>query len=124
MAEQKDTSPVSRSSRLRLCEYRRKVGVSLEQIAAATKINIRFLQAIEAEEYESLPGGVFRTSYIRQYAAAIGFDEDRLLECCRACTGSTELDLSTLLSGQSPANGKGRSIVSHWFRVLNPTRFL
>ncbi len=124
MAERMNTSPVSRSPRLRRREYRRKVGVSLEQIATDTKISIRFLQAIEAEEFDGLPGGVFRTSYIRQYAAAIGFNEDRLLACYRACTASTGLDLSTPLSGQSPANGKGRSFVSHWFRVLDPTRFL
>src|SRR5437879_9476511 len=61
-------------SRLRLNQ-----GMSLEQIAEKTKISIRFLRAIEAEEFEKLPGGLFSTSYIRQYAAAIGFDENQLL---------------------------------------------
>jgi cytoskeletal protein RodZ len=64
---------------LRLEEIRRKRGVSLEHIANTTKISTRFLRAIESEEFEKLPGGVFSTSYIRQYATAIGFPEEKVL---------------------------------------------
>lgn len=66
---------------LRLEEKRRKQGVSLEQIAESTKISTRFLRAIESEEFDKLPGGIFNTNYIRQYAAAIGVPDQRLLEC-------------------------------------------
>lgn len=65
---------------LRLEEIRKRRGVSLEQISDATKISTRFLRAIETEEFEKLPGGLFSTSYIRQYAVAIGFGEEALLE--------------------------------------------
>jgi len=64
---------------LHLSRFRKKAGVSLEQIADRTKISLRFLRAIEAEEFEKLPGGIFSTSYLRQYAAAIGYDEAELL---------------------------------------------
>jgi cytoskeletal protein RodZ len=64
---------------LRLEEIRRKRGVSLEQIANSTKISTRFLRAIESEEFEKLPGGVFNVNYIRQYASAIGFPEEKVL---------------------------------------------
>ena len=64
---------------LRLEEVRRKRGVSLEHIANTTKISTRFLRAIESEEFEKLPGGVFNVNYIRQYASAIGFSEDEVL---------------------------------------------
>jgi cytoskeletal protein RodZ len=37
------------------------------------------LRAIETEEFEKLPGGVFNTNYIRQYADAIGFSVERLI---------------------------------------------
>ena len=60
---------------LRLAERRRKKGVALEQISQATKIGMRALRAIEAGEFQKLPGGVYSTSYIRQYAQAIGVDE-------------------------------------------------
>lgn len=69
----------STTTMLRLEESRRKRGVSLEQIADSTKISTRFLRAIECEEFEKLPGGVFNTNYIRQYAAAIGVPQDKLL---------------------------------------------
>ena len=51
----------------------------MEQIVQSTKISSRFLQAIEDEQFDQLPGGIFSTSYLRQYAAAIGYDEDALM---------------------------------------------
>jgi cytoskeleton protein RodZ len=64
---------------LELASTRQKKAISLEQIAETTKIGIRSLKAIEAGEFEKLPGGVYSTSYIRQYARAIEFDESQLL---------------------------------------------
>ena len=63
-----------------LSVYRQKAGVSLEQVAAKTKISMRFLRAIESEDFSQLPGGIFNTNYLRQYAQAIGLDEQELLE--------------------------------------------
>ena len=54
--------------------------ISLEEVAAKTKISIRFLRAIQAEDYKQLPGGIFATSYIRQYAAALGLDPEPLVQ--------------------------------------------
>ncbi len=64
---------------LHLATCRQKKGISLEQIAELTKISIRFLRAIEDEEFEKLPGGIFSTSYLRQYAAAVEVEEAKLL---------------------------------------------
>lgn len=69
---------------LRLEEIRKRRGVSLEQISDRTKISTRFLRAIETEEFEKLPGGVFSTNYIRQYAAAIGVADKDVLGCYAA----------------------------------------
>ena len=68
------------AGRLDLQRHRKARGLSLEQIAEDTKISIRFLRAIEASEFSQLPGGIFATSYLRQYASQIGFDESRLIE--------------------------------------------
>ncbi len=54
-------------------------GVSLEEISEATKISIRFLQAIENEEFSKLPGGIFARSFIRTYARYLGLDEESIL---------------------------------------------
>jgi cytoskeletal protein RodZ len=65
---------------LELASRRKKKAISLEQISQATKIGVRALEAIEAGEFQKLPGGVYSTSYIRQYARAIDFDESLILE--------------------------------------------
>ena len=62
-----------------LAVYRENQGLSLEDIADSTKISMFFLRAIEAGEYGKLPGGIYTTSYLRQYAAAVGLDAATLL---------------------------------------------
>src|SRR5580704_15236088 len=72
---------------LGLATIRRNRGISLEQIAESTKINIRSLKAIEGGDFQKLPGGIYNTSYIRQYAQAIDFDEAELLAFYRIQMG-------------------------------------
>ena len=50
--------------------------ISLEEIAAKTKIGIRLLRAIEEERFERLPGGIFNISFVRQYARHLGVNEE------------------------------------------------
>jgi len=64
---------------LNLSLSRQNKGISLEEIAETTKISIRFLRAIENEDFETLPGGIFNTSYLRQYASTIGIEPSTLL---------------------------------------------
>jgi cytoskeletal protein RodZ len=64
---------------LGLASIRRNRGISLEKIAASTKISVRSLEAIERGQFRKLPGGIYNTSYIRQYARAIDYDETVLL---------------------------------------------
>src|ERR1700761_9138636 len=64
---------------LDLARFRKRAGITLDDIAQGTKISSRFLRAIEDEQFELLPGGIFSTSYLRQYAAAVGYDEEALL---------------------------------------------
>jgi len=64
---------------LGLATIRRNRGISLEQIAESTKISVRLLEAIERGEFRKLPGGIYNTSYIRQYARAIDYDESAIL---------------------------------------------
>lgn len=59
----------------RLRRQRVERGFDLEQVARETKISPRLLEAIEAEEFDKLPGGVFRKSFVRQYARALGLEE-------------------------------------------------
>jgi cytoskeleton protein RodZ len=52
---------------------RRKV--SIEKICEETKVSSRHLLALEAGDYEALPGGVFRKGIVRSYVTALGLDE-------------------------------------------------
>jgi len=63
-----------------LAALRNQKGISLHQIAATTKIGVRYLEAIEGGQFARLPGGIYNVSYIRQYARAVEINEGELLE--------------------------------------------
>jgi len=54
-------------------------GVTLEEISAATRIASRFLRAIENEEWDQLPGGVFNRGFVRAVARYLGLDEESIV---------------------------------------------
>jgi cytoskeleton protein RodZ len=64
---------------LGLATIRENRGISLQQISSSTKIGVRTLEAIERGDFRKLPGGIYSTSYIRQYARAIDYDEGAIL---------------------------------------------
>ena len=94
---------------LGLATIRRNRGISLEQIADSTKINIRSLKAIEGGDFQKLPGGIYNTSYIRQYAKAIDFDEAELLAFYRAQMGIPAPETSSRQNGKNLMNGGFRA---------------
>jgi hypothetical protein len=51
-------------------------GVSLDEISQATRIGLRFLEALENERWQELPGGVFNRGFIRSIARHLGLDEE------------------------------------------------
>ena len=55
---------------------RQKRNLDLNQVSRELKISTRFLEAIENEEFDRLPGGVFAKSFVRQYARLLNVDEE------------------------------------------------
>ena len=53
--------------------------VTIKEIASATRIAAKFLQALENEEWEKLPGGVFGRGFVRSVARYLGLSEENLL---------------------------------------------
>jgi cytoskeletal protein RodZ len=51
-------------------------GIALDTISEATKISNRHLLALEAGNFDQLPGGVFNKGIVRSYARVVGLDED------------------------------------------------
>jgi len=97
---------------LDLARLRKKSGVSLEEIAQSTKISSRFLQAIESEQFDQLPGGIFSTSYLRQYAEAIGYDEVALVAFY-----NQKMNPSAPISKGPQTETGGRSLLDRWLRT-------
>jgi len=52
-------------------------GISLQQIAASTKISVAVLEALERNDISKLPGGIFSRAFVRSYAIEVGLDPDR-----------------------------------------------
>lgn len=55
-------------------------GINLREVAEQTRITMRHLEAIEADDYKALPGGIFNKSFIKSYARHVGFPEALALE--------------------------------------------
>src|SRR5215813_3762592 len=53
--------------------------VSLEEVAKGTRIAERFLEALENEQWDKLPGGVFGRGFVRSIARYLGLSEENLL---------------------------------------------
>ena len=62
-----------------LRQLREARGVSLEEIARATRVNSSYLQALEADDHASLPVPVFTRGFIRAYCQALGEAPDQSL---------------------------------------------
>ena len=97
---------------LDLVRFRKRAGISLDQIAQQTKISSRFLDAIEGEQFEKLPGGIFSTSYLRQYAAAIGYDEDGLVAYYYH-----KMNISVPILKGPQTETSARSFLDRWLRT-------
>lgn len=62
-----------------LQQARENKGISLRQISDATHIGVRFLQAIEQDNYKILPGGIFNKAFVKSFARYVGIDEEYAL---------------------------------------------
>jgi cytoskeletal protein RodZ len=67
-------------------------GVPLEEISRITKIHIRFLEALEDNRFDELPGEVFIKGYIRSYANIIGSDVDEMLNSYEESIGNKSIE--------------------------------
>jgi cytoskeletal protein RodZ len=63
---------------LRLAREER--GVPLREVSDQTRISIHYLEAIESNDYNRLPGGIFNRSFVKAYARYVGYDEKKAVE--------------------------------------------
>jgi cytoskeleton protein RodZ len=75
MAAERTTGGFGRKLR----EARERKGVSLRQIANATKISVGALEALERDDISRLPGGIFSRAFVRSYAIEVGLDPEETI---------------------------------------------
>src|SRR5581483_243221 len=54
-------------------------GLKIEEITAATGIAGHYIRALESEQFEAIPAGVYRRSFVRQYARLLGMNEHEIV---------------------------------------------
>jgi len=64
----------------RLRNAREAKGLSLRAVADLTRIRAVYLQALEDEQFDQLPGAVYARGFLRTFADALGLDADRLMD--------------------------------------------
>ena len=77
----------------RLQREREMRGITLEEIADSTKIGTRSLRALEQEDFDKLPGGIFNKGFVRAYARYLGIDEEQAVTDFLAAAGESEPQL-------------------------------
>jgi len=71
----------------RLRREREMRGITLDEIAKATKIGSRSLRALEDEDFGKLPGGIFNKGFVRAYARYLGLNEEDAVADYMAAAG-------------------------------------
>lgn len=93
--EKKDVSKAGFGEHLR--REREMRGISLDEITAATRIGPRFLEALENEQWDHLPGGIFNRGFVRAIAHHLGLNDEQLLSEYTLATGDLPSVSSTVV---------------------------
>jgi hypothetical protein len=65
-------------------------GLGFEEASDATKIRMRYLRALEAEDWSALPAPAYARGFLRTYASYLALDADALVEEFRRTVGETD----------------------------------
>lgn len=92
-------------------------GISLEEISASTKIGSRSLRAIEDEDFEKLPGGIFNKGFVRAYSRFLGLDEEQTVTDFESAWTAFEAARGPVLELPLEAEPEKESARSAWLLV-------
>jgi cytoskeleton protein RodZ len=76
-----------------LRDERIRRGLSPTEVAGELKIAPYLIHAIESGQFDRLPGGIYRRSFLRQYAHILGVDEDEIVAGFKEQYGDPEVAL-------------------------------
>lgn len=64
----------------KLRQAREERGITLSEVADQTRISGLYIEAIENDDYRSLPGGIFNKGFVKSFAKYVGLDEQEALQ--------------------------------------------
>jgi cytoskeleton protein RodZ len=99
----------------RLQREREMRGITLEEVSESTKISGRCLRALEQEEFDKLPGGIFNKGFVRAYARYLGIDEQQAVaDFVAAAGGEKEQPLPDPAVPRAIALGQSTAEHANW----------
>lgn len=104
-----------------LRKAREGLGLSVDDVADQTRIAARFLEAIEGEQLESLPGLVFTRNFVRQYANHLKLDPEPLLNALPKLDEShiqLPVPPARARSARWDSRGKSMATLAVWLLVI------
>jgi cytoskeleton protein RodZ len=90
----------------RLKRERELRDVSPNEVVVATRISLRFLEALENEDWDKLPGGVFNRGFVRAIARYLGLDEEHLLAEYDLARGDQTAESAAPVENRIPSQPK------------------
>jgi cytoskeleton protein RodZ len=90
----------------RLKREREMREVSLAEVTSGTRIGQRFLEALENEEWDKLPGGIFSRGFVRSIARYLGLNEEDLLSEFDLARGEQKMDAPAPYENRLPSPPK------------------
>lgn len=63
-----------------LRDARERRGLELEEVERETRVRVRYLRALEDEQFDVLPAGGYRRTFLRGYASFLGLEGDRFVD--------------------------------------------
>lgn len=83
MQSSMEAAPSLRSPGASLSAARNEIGLSVADVARSLRLSVRQIEAIEADDFDKLPGKTFLRGFLRNYAKLLNIDPEPLLESCQ-----------------------------------------
>lgn len=109
----------------RLKEARMAKGYSLEDLQEITKIQKRYLSAIEEGNFSVMPGAFYVRAFIKQYAEAVGLDANEILETYKSeipANKAAEAAATTSTAIQQPKGGTNQRTAQPTTKIKQTTQ--
>lgn len=103
-----------------LKKARQERGITLEQLQETTKIRVRYLEAIEEENFSVLPGNFYVRAFIKSYAEAVGMDPEEVIRMYQNVIPSSqsEVKVDTIRPQTRARTNPNTDRIARWASTL------